>query len=116
MPPKDASAIGSAIAAVLAPLPAVDKAKVKLVNARTSKARAEWNKIRRQLRRNLKSKGVQCVKINDPSQPEQPEHITKAYHDAHCWDTGADHNAQWHTAVHSADNLVVLREADRQLC
>ena len=67
MPPKSeaskAAAIGSAIAAVLAPLPNVDKAKVKLANARSGKACAEWNKIRRQIRRNLKSKGVQCVKL-----------------------------------------------------
>ena len=65
--PSEAAAIGSAIAAVLAPLPNVDKAKVQLANARTGKARAEWNKICRQLRRNIKSKGVQCVKVHDSS-------------------------------------------------
>ena len=49
MPPK-ANEIGIAIAAALAPLPVVDKAKVKLINTRSSKARAEWNKISRQIR------------------------------------------------------------------
>ena len=123
MPPaakENPTAIGSALAAVLTPLPTVDKAKVKLVSARTSKARAEWNKIRRQIRRNLKSKGLQCVKINDPTaHPGQPPLITKAY--AECCNVdavpGPHHpgNVRWRTDEHSEDNLAVLQEADLYL-
>ena len=47
--PSEAAAIGTAIAAVLAPLLTVDKAKIKLVNMHSSKACAEWNKIHHQI-------------------------------------------------------------------
>jgi len=112
MPPSkksEAAAIGTAIAAVLAPLPSVDKAKVKLVNARSSKARAEWNKISRQIRRNLKSKAVSCVKLHDTTSAElSVDQITAAY--KNCVDVGSHPN--WNSQVHSADNLAILREAD----
>ena len=65
-----------------------------------------------QIRRNLKSKGVQCVKVHDPTNADLTvDQITAAYKD--CADVGMHPN--WRTAVHSADNLAVLREADMHL-
>ena len=53
------------------------------------------------------------MKVNDPANPDQADRITEAYKD--CWNVDAPQNANWRTAVHSADNLAVLREADMHL-
>ena len=48
----------AALAAALQPLPVVDPFKSKLADANTPKARAEWSKTSRQIRRNTAFQGT----------------------------------------------------------
>ena len=102
----------AALAAALQPLPVVDPFKSKLADANTPKARAEWSKTSRQIRRNTAFQGTKLVKL-EATELQRP-HIGAAYD--HCWNIGAADNEHWETQRFPIrTNVGVKTEADKYL-
>ena len=101
----------AALAAALQPLPVVDPFKSKLADANTPKARAEWSKTSRQIRRNTAFQGGKLVKL-EAVELQRP-HIKTAYD--HCWNIGAVANANWETQEFPIVNHGVRQDADKYL-
>ena len=98
----------SALAAVLQPLPLVDKFKASFNKARDAKSRSEWTKTSRQIRRHLKARGLQLSKLEDDA--GQKVHIQNAYD--RCFNVAVLGHGNWRTVRLPDHQNSVKREAD----